>query len=305
MTAPIGPFWAGSERFVIDSDDELLLADLDGRLRDLRRPPDDRSDEDGDESTPVVFRLTRTGPGWMSHPWALDRDGEPCETTVTDSYIIPYVLWEVTRLLLEGTAFPIVPMHAAALSRNGHAVALTGPSHSGKSTLAGWLTRSGWGFLTDEVSLLDTTNPDNPIVHPFWRPIGIRRPGPLEAHIEVPASDAELTEILVPASELGGLGEAAPLVALVCPSYEPGSEGTLEPLSPAAALTMIADQLPSLGRDGGRVFHALAAIVAEIPAFTMHVDDLDTASHHLGELLDGISAGSTSRIAGTPSEVAT
>lgn len=284
MTGRIGPFWAAYRRFVIESDEQELLAELDQRLCDLRNKP--TAGPFDLATVPVVFRIERTGPNWMSHPWAVWRDGEPCELTLTDDYIVPYVVWEVTRIVLESATFPVVPMHAAALVRNGHAIALIGPSHSGKSTLAGWLAKSGWGFLTDEVSLLDTA-PDQPVVHPFWRPIGVRRPGPLDEVIDEPGVE---TEVLVPASQLGPLAEPAPLVALVCPTYTPGAEVSLEPLSPAAALTLIADQLPSLGRDGPDVFHALAVIVDSVPAFSMAFDDLDTATARLEELIDDLTA---------------
>jgi hypothetical protein len=285
MTAQIGPFWAASQQFVIECDDENVVADLSDRLRDLGHQPADVADDAADES--VVFRLERTGPEWMTHPWALWRDGEPCETSVTDDYLIPYVLWEVTRVVLERTVLPVVPMHAAALAHRGNAVALIGPSHSGKSTLAAWLTRSGWGFLTDEVSLVDTSESGHPVVHPFWRPIGVRRPGPLDDHVDFLGPESE---VLLPASELGSLASPAPLVALVCPTYEAGATASLEPLGAAAALALVADQIPSLGRDGAPVFHALAAVVAEVPAFQMIVDDLDEATAQLTRLVERVSA---------------
>jgi len=292
MTERIGPFWAANRSLVIESEQSELLADLDARLRDLRNEPaSGRFDPDAD---PIVFEIALTGPSWMSHPWAVWRDGEPCELTLTNDYIVPYVLWEVTRVALEDAAFPIVPMHAAGLVRNGRALALIGPSHSGKSTLAGWLTKSGWGFLTDEVSLLDSAA-EQPVIHPFPRPIGVRRPGPLDEYIDEPGSESE---VLVPATVLGELASPAPLVALVCPTYEAGSTGTLEALSAASALALIADQLPSLGRDGAQVFHALARVVEKIPAFSLMVDDLDTATRQLAQLVDGlgVDAGSDAHV---------
>jgi hypothetical protein len=284
MTDRIGPFWAAQRSFVIESDERDILDTLEQRLVDLRNRPVVELDEPAQE--PVVFRLELTGPTWMSHPWAVWRDDEPCELTLTNDYIVPYVVWEVTRLVLEAATLPVVPMHAAGLVRNGRALALIGPSHSGKSTLAGWLARSGWGFLTDEVSLLDTDG-GRLVVHPFWRPIGVRRPGPLDEFYDDLGSESE---VLVPASRLGALASPAPLVALVCPTYTAGAETALEPLSPAAALALVADQLPSLGRDGAEVFHALARVVERIPAYAMTVDDLDEATAELEHLIDGLPA---------------
>jgi hypothetical protein len=286
MKRSIGPFWAAGQAFVVESEHDPLLDQLEDRLRDLLGRPPEHDDAQGE---PTVFSITRGGPGWLSHPWALFRDGAPCESTVTDDYIVPYVLWEVTRLVLDTALPPIVPLHAAALARDGRAVALVGASHSGKSTLAAWMTRNGWGFLTDEVTLLDTTDVGRPVVQPFWRPIGVRRPGPLDAHI---GHAGDGSELLLPASVLGDLAGPTLLAALVCPTYTPGSTGQLAPLSPARVLTMVARQLPSLRRDGAAVFHALAEVVARVPAFSVEVDDLDIAVDQLAEL-----------VASTPSEL--
>ena len=275
----IGPFLADRRAFVIESTDTDLLDTVGDCLRDLRHPDRDFDPE------PTVLLIERNGPAWLTHPWALYRDGEPCETTVTGDYIVPYVLWEVTRLLLEGATAPTIPIHAAALVRNGKAVVLCGPSHAGKSTLAAWLTHRGWGFLTDEVGLLDISEPTTTIVRPFWRPIGVRRGGPIDAVVHVPGDEAE---VLVPATRLGSLGEPAPLVALVCPRYSAGAEGELTQLSPAEALTTVAAQLPSLARDGAAVFNALADIVSRVPSYALSVDDLDTAETTLAALLDGL-----------------
>jgi hypothetical protein len=275
----IGPFLADRHAFVIESTDTDLLDTIDDCLCDLRHP-------DGDaDADPTVLLVERNGPSWLSHPWALYRNGEPCETTLTGDYVVPYVLWEVTRLVLEGATAPTIPIHAAALVRDRKAVVLCGPSHAGKSTLAAWLTHRGWGFLTDEVGLLDISEPTTTMVRPFWRPVGVRRGGPIDAVVDVPGDEAE---VLVPATRLGSLGEPAPLVALVCPTYSKGADGQLTPLSPAEALTTVAAQLPSLARDGAAVFHALADILSRVPSYALSVDDLDTAETTLAALIDGL-----------------
>lgn len=44
--------------------------------------------------------------------------------------------------------------HAALLHRDGKSVAIVGPSHSGKSTLAAGLWQSGWKFLCDDLTIV-------------------------------------------------------------------------------------------------------------------------------------------------------
>ena len=81
-------------------------------------------------------------------------------------------------------------------------IGITGPSAAGKSTLAAWLVHRGWGFLTDEVAVLDLDQ-GRAVVQPFWRPIGVRHGGPLDGLVDRAPTRSES---LVPASHIGRLG---------------------------------------------------------------------------------------------------
>jgi hypothetical protein len=282
-----GPFVAAGNRFVVRSAQSGLLATLTDRMRDLQAPPTGARNGDPPEGHDVtVFLIARRGPAWLDRPWGLWRDGEPCETVVSDDYIVPYVLWEVTRLVLEHAA-PVVPVHAAAVARNGRALMLVGPSHAGKSTLSGSLTRAGWEFLTDELALLEF-GPAGAVVQPFWRPIGVRRGGPLDDVIDLPGHEEE---VLVPASELGRLAPPTPLATIVFPTYTGGGDGQPGPLPPADALARLTTQMPGLGAEGGvEGFHRCAALLEDLPAYEIAVDDLETAESSLRQLLDSIEA---------------
>lgn len=48
----------------------------------------------------------------------------------------------------------LLAFHAALLSRNGRSIAVVGQSHSGKSTLATALWKSGWNLQTDDLTLV-------------------------------------------------------------------------------------------------------------------------------------------------------
>ncbi len=48
----------------------------------------------------------------------------------------------------------LLSFHAALLHRAGKSVAVVGPSHSGKSTLAAGLWQSGWEFLCDDLTIV-------------------------------------------------------------------------------------------------------------------------------------------------------
>jgi hypothetical protein len=269
-------FRVRSRQFVVETNSDDLARTVETRFADLA------AGDAGAESGVIVYSVIKHDVA-ASHPWGVWRDGEPCETTITPGYVVPYVLWELTRLLLESTP-PGVPIHAAAATRAGKALVLAGRTHAGKSTLAAWLTHRGWGFLTDEVAVLDLER-DRPWVQPFWRPVGVRHGGPLDPLVERTPGQ---TESLVPASSIGTLGSQAPLAAFVMPHYSPGEAGDLTPLSPAAALTELTRHLPTLRRCGRQFFRSLVPVVEAVPAFSLRVDDLDEAEARLSALMDGL-----------------
>lgn len=298
---------------MLESDQPGVLNRLADRLRDLRSDVaataggtattagDDGAADDGaaDDALPVtVFRIERNGPAWFTHPWGVWRDGEPCETTVTDDYIEAYVIWEVTRLVIEDVP-PAVSVHAGAVAHGGRGLLLAGPSHSGKSTLTAALVERGFGFLTDELAVLDLDH-DASIarVRPFWRPVGLRRGGPLDALIDVPGAGEE---VLVPASAFGALSGHVPLAAIVLPRHLPGEDGDPVLLEPPVALTELVPQVPDMVGDRvPEVFAALAELVTWVPSYSLAVDDLSAAARRLTDLLD-----SSSTAAEAPTQVTT
>jgi hypothetical protein len=73
---------------------------------------------------------------------------------------------EDVQLYLTGAAFGAIlhqrslfPLHGSALLVGGKAVALTGPSRMGKSTLAAFLAKRGYPLLTDDVAVMTSVGP--------------------------------------------------------------------------------------------------------------------------------------------------
>lgn len=270
-----GPFAAGGVAFSVETNRQELQQLIEGAFRDLRHV--------GGAGPETVFEALHNGSRPPFNPWAVLRDGVVCELTVADDYVLSHLLWEVTRLVFDRTASR-VHLHGAALALRGRALLLVGPTHSGKSTLAAWLTHQGWGFLTDEAALVD---PLTSVVHPFWRPIGMRRPGPLEAIIDqvMPAA-RHLTECLVPASLIGSLATATPLAGIVLISLSPGEQSHVIRLSPAQALSELTLHYPGLVEAGREGFLGLGRIAGSVPTYQMRFDGLADAEQLLRERVD-------------------
>ena len=76
------------------------------------------------------------------------------------------------RLAIVGPLFGVIlsqrgrfVLHASAVSMNGQAVAFTGPSGRGKSTLVAALARAGYPLIADDMTVIDLDGP-RPVVKP-------------------------------------------------------------------------------------------------------------------------------------------
>lgn len=77
------------------------------------------------------------------------------------------------RLFLLGSAFGAIffqrgffPLHASVVVINGAAVAFSGDSGAGKSTMAAWMNRNGYPLLCDDVCVVRFGEDDVPLAYP-------------------------------------------------------------------------------------------------------------------------------------------
>lgn len=233
----------------------------------------------------VVFDTIReTGPEVQ---WSVHRDGEPCELQLRTDAVMVHQQWEFNRLAIESHRCSI---HAAAVSIDGLGVVLAGRSHSGKTTLAGWLVaHHGADYVADEVSAIQvaavqaSTSSGQLRVRPFPRPLGMRADSPL-ARTAGPASAATRgfmpDERLVPVAELGGAvaSGAVPVGLLVFPRFDADSPLTVTTVDAPHALVRLAELTPGLAGHGRPVFERLHRLVASTPAIEVRYDDVRRAA---------------------------
>ncbi|GEM_PF-6750625 len=103
--------------------------------------------------------MVREGDGpWRIHDMFTDRSTQP-------SPLPPF------QMAAFSSRFTSIHAASVVHPRTGEAALLIGPSFSGKSVLTLELLRRGWGFLSDDMSIIQR---DGVVVWAFPRPIGIR-----------------------------------------------------------------------------------------------------------------------------------
>ena len=158
--ARVGPFLAGDQPVLVESNVSAFTDLVADRLRDLRG--------DGAVGDAAVISAERAPQSWLTSPWTLRRDGEPVGVPVPDESVLIQLVAEIDRTVLVDGRGRCIPVRAAAVARGGRGVLLAGGHRTGKSTLAASLVRRGWGYISDAVSLLDVAA--EPELRPYWRP---------------------------------------------------------------------------------------------------------------------------------------
>lgn len=110
------------------------------------------------------------------HMWSYRGPNGPSATFADLALVVAMIDTELRRFLADNAADGFRFIHAGVVGYRGHAIVIPGDSFSGKTTLVAELVRAGAEYYSDEFAVLD----DQGLVHPFARPLSIRRPGPGE-----------------------------------------------------------------------------------------------------------------------------
>ncbi len=272
-----GPFVLADTLVTVTTDDRDFAAAVEWCFRDLRPDGDQPMPWTGPES---VFEIR--APIADAARWAMWQDGVPCELSLSEDYVLFHLQWEFNRVVLERSRLTI---HAAAVEIGGLAYIFPASSMSGKTTLAGWMSVHGAGYIADEIVALDPQLR----AASYRRPLGLRHGGPLEPFLvaDVPVQPRfEAYEMLAPVS---GLGVASfpvgpwPVAGIVFPKYEDGATATIAPLTRSVALERLCESAPGLARHGRTVFSQLTKMARGAPAVSLVLSDLAEADLALRE----------------------
>jgi hypothetical protein len=194
--------------------------------------------------------------------------------------VLDWILWDVSQNAL-GRIDGFLAVHAGAVSWAGRCLIMPAPPDSGKTTLTAALVSNGYDYLTDEAALI---NPSTGLVHPFLRPLSLEQgsvgavPGLIE---RIPAdlldSDQRLHHLSAEDLRRGAFGVTSRIAWVVAPSYRRGSATTLEPISRAEAVALMARNSLNFTRFGGRGVRVLELATRDASFHRLSVGDLAPA----------------------------
>jgi hypothetical protein len=163
-------------------------------------------------------------------------------------------------------------IHAGVVGWNGRAILIPGRSLSGKTTLVKELVQAGATYYSDEYAVLDFLGR----VHPFARPLAVRKEGSFEqTRYEV--------------ESLGGKRGKKPLpVGLVVVSrYERGAKWRPRRLSPGQAALALFDNAISIRRNPQAAMDAIERVVSAAPVLKGSRGEAETIATHFLQSLGG------------------
>jgi len=134
---------SGPVRFEMYSDDPEVLQ-IAQSVFDKWRP---------DQSAVLAgtWHVSRSDDEFIVDPWEV-RDGPPRSKITNAGRAVTVVEYLAMGAIAEKCGH-VLAFHAALLSKSGKSIAIVGPSHAGKSTLATGLWRCGWKFQADDMTM--------------------------------------------------------------------------------------------------------------------------------------------------------
>lgn len=198
------------------------------------------------------------------------------------------LLWHVNRVVCFQTPDHLMA-HAGVVARDGRAVLLPAVAESGKSTLTAGLVRGGLDYLSDEAAAL-TTDGD---VDPYPKAIALD-PGSWPV---LPDLQPDLPPELEPYATRqwhvdpngirpGAVGGRSRPTLVVAPTYESGAPLTVEPVSAAEGVRLLAQESFNLRTWGRRGLDLLARVASSCRCYRLRHGDLDAAVDAVLGLLD-------------------
>ena len=238
------------------------------------------------------YSVVDDGPRFKNR-YALYFDGQPIIRTPFETLALAFLLWHL-NVAVVATSDRYLLVHAAAAAYDGSAILLPAPKESGKSTLVAQLVRRGCGYLTDEATAID---PVTLAVDPYPKPLSVE-PGSWDVLADLrPDLDDRFLPFIrdqwhVAAESIrpDAIAESCPPRLIVSPHFEAGASTSLEEISRAQAVLVLAENAFNFESHKVKGLHTLAEVVSGCECYRLTIGSDDDASAEVMGILEGVGA---------------
>lgn len=231
-------------------------------------------------------------------PFALYVDDDRMHEVEFAASMLDFVLADVTIQSVERME-DHVGLHAAAAAWERQGIILPGEPDAGKTTLVAGLTQVGFAYLSDEAALID---PLTGLLHPFPRALAMDArsvdviPG-LRAKLPPDQDQFMRFRFHVAPDDLrpGAVGRPCRVHYVIAPKYESGAVTSLEPMTRAEALMMLAENSFNFVRFGARAVDSLHGVLEGVKCYRLRMGSLEDGIRKVLDVVEGRRSSPDSR----------
>lgn len=247
-------------------------------------------------STDFVDFDVRMNRGGGLHRWIRPQvrfvfdGGYPFEP-LPQSHAFPLLEWAM-NWCISTQAHQYLILHAAVIERDGYAAVLPAPPGSGKSTLCAGLVCRGWRLLSDELTLISTT--DGHIV-PLCRPVSLKNesisvirshaPNAVFSDVVHGTSKGSVGHMKVPCSHIEQMDTPAQPGWVIFPKYVAGAATRMSARSRADSMLELGRNAFNYGALGLLGFQTLGQLVDRSACYDFEYSALDEAEQAFDQLV--------------------